>query len=111
MNNFTSIEEGYTLLHLGVNRISADMYYGYKREKPVPLPYNDVEITHLCTPCWTVGALLEILPSGSSIVKKSEGAYYCTCPLKKDEVPTTYETPVKAAYEMVVWLLKKKRNK
>ena len=42
---------------------SADMYYGYGKDKPEFLPVSDAEVKSLCIPCWSLAALLNLLPN------------------------------------------------
>lgn len=105
---YTTVEQSKKLLELGLNPNSADMYYGYKKEKPEYLPYEDIEIMALCIPCWSVDALLEILPMHSTLDHEVNGWWCCVnfdiVDTRKDnEIQGT--NPLEALYNMVVWLL------
>ncbi len=40
---------------------SADMYYGYGKDKPEFLPVSDADVKCLSIPCWSLAKLLDIL--------------------------------------------------
>ena len=46
----TTREESLKLIELGLDPDTADMYWGYQREKPAPLPHADVEVKAFCVP-------------------------------------------------------------
>ena len=109
----TDREQSKRLLELGLNPETADMYYGYLREKPELLPHRDVEVKALCLPAWSLGALLELMPE----VKTEHGImqpylvggvgrrFRFMCFYK-----ITYNTEhcynaLDAAFEQVCWLL------
>lgn len=64
--NYTNIKQSKKLLELGLSPKSADMFYQW-------IPYGD---SGCCMPCWSVGALIKLLPS--SIVDK-KGVKYIRC--------------------------------
>lgn len=58
-NNLTTPEQSKRLLELGVPADSADCYY----TRTSPMPHVRAEYTRIpnrCTPCWSVGRLIEI---------------------------------------------------
>lgn len=56
--NYTSIEQSKKLLELGLNPESADMYYEDDISVEIGHPWHEQHI-----PCWSVGALMKLLPS------------------------------------------------
>lgn len=114
--NYTSIEQSKRLIELGLYHSSADMYYGYKKEKPEYLPYKDIEVVALCIPCWSIGKLLELIKCCTrcemTLRVDKRWNIFAT---KDDKVfrsydtkTNGYETLFSAVYEVVVWLLENK---
>lgn len=114
--NYTSIEQSKKLLELGLNRDTADMCYPKDAfavnydEEPV-CNYSGFGLAH---PCWSLGALLDVLKtrkdcnfitihSSYSLKWILNTSYYELANWKEKE--TIGETPIEAAYNMVVWLL------
>ena len=56
------------------------------------------------TPCWSLAALLEVLPNENMLVKTTDSEYYC---LAKDIMTKHYNNPIDACYEMVLELKRK----
>lgn len=52
-------------------------------------------------PCWSLSALLDVLPNGNMLVKTTEGGYYC---LSKYSMTKHYNNPIDACYEMILKL-------
>ena len=113
----TSIEQSKKLLKLGLSPKSADMYYReWKRDtKNISLAYVKGVITNEDLPCWSVGALLEVMPAIIDNTFKLKcikdnivAGYYFSYHDKNDKrnkTVFTSKTPTDAAYNMVVWLL------
>lgn len=63
-NNFTTPEQSKRLLELGVPADSADCYYTPYGNISIIMP-NQTDVPFIyeigCTPCWSVGRLIEIL--------------------------------------------------
>lgn len=55
-------------------------------------------------PCWSLTALLEVLPNENMLVKTTDKEYYC---LAKDIMTKHYNNPIDACYEMVLELKRK----
>ena len=116
MNQFyTSIEQSKKLLELGLSPESADMFYAKRWDEPVIISdnydntpcYDESDNTDI--PCWSVGALLEVMPEieYKDYPKRFpkllhydgyQFDHYCHCTKE-------YYNIIDAAYEMVVWLL------
>ena len=62
--NYTSLEKSKKLLELGLNPESADMYYPWDADSKsvfnIPIVKDDYSMS--CIPCWSLGALLEVMP-------------------------------------------------
>ncbi len=104
----TSIEQSEKLLSLGLDPSSADMKW--KNENvdtfihyTIPFILEDFEFCDLekDIPCWSLEALLELMPIGSHIEKK-KNCYACYAVYTK---PLEYSTPIEAAFETVCWLI------
>ena len=70
IKSFTDISQSRKLSEI-LPLESADMYYGYGKDKPEFLPYSDVEIKKLCLSCWSLAALLEILDKSAYSVNEA----------------------------------------
>lgn len=66
MKSYTDIEQSKELAEMLPIK-SADMYYGYKKDKPEYLPYSNTEVVGLCFPCWSLTALLSVLPEDITV--------------------------------------------
>lgn len=112
MQHYTTIEQSKHLLELGLSPETADIFipcYGnndYSENRPyfrntVIKPDKDD------FPCWSIGALLELLPIGSTI-EKVPGGYNCYPVFNK---PYQENTPIEAAYKALCCLLVHKSHK
>jgi hypothetical protein len=113
----TTREESLKLIELGLDPDTADMYWGYQREKPMPLPHADVEVKAFCVPAWTSGRLLDALPVIDEdirpIIERCWNGKYACKYMFFDMVKGTAElyirrfgdTPVDAAYAMMKYML------
>lgn len=52
-------------------------------------------------PCWSLAALLGVLPNENMLVKTTDGEYYC---LAKDVMTEHYDNPIDACVEMILKL-------
>lgn len=58
-------------------------------------------------PCWSLTALLSVLPEGTRLLKSSTGdTYHCDCP--KGNIDKWHDNPVDACVEMVCKLHERK---
>lgn len=116
MKHYTSIEQSKHLLKLGLNPESADMSYftSYKQGKLYRVYHSSFAMNDKrqegVIPCWSLGALLEVMPNAAmreyNLVRNSEECYIAFDDVNK-RIHENYEgnTPLEAAYNMVVWLL------
>lgn len=85
--NYTTIEQSKKLVELGLDPKTADMYYKQEIGRKDDMPYYTVEVGHsfsieqnlfsfrngLEIPCWSLGALTNLMPDTLSIGTKT----YC----------------------------------
>lgn len=119
MKAYTDIEQSRHLLEIGIPAESADMFYSYAMNintkewiydtEPTVIGITTIDIGDI--PCWSLAALLELMPnyilhSPSPLEEK----YYCCRSLHSDFADMEFygSTPIDAAYKMVIWL---KENK
>ena len=127
IKSFTTIKQSKKLAEI-LPLESADMRYGYIApydysdrmydggydEIPYPKDFliknpnfsaneYDAEL-----PCWSLSALLDVLPNGTDIVKEEADTenekYMCTVGVKDDIMSTFSNNPVDACYEMILKL-------
>lgn len=123
--NYTTIEQSKKLVELGLNFDTADMYWKKNpilnsEKKWIPriinkllIPFDDEDTI----PCWSLGALLEVMPTQIEEVKGHKVdlilghpknkwclAYFDWTGLQHGH-DTTGDSPFEAVYNMVVWLL------
>ena len=104
----TSIEQSKKLLSLGLDPSTADMVWRNENVDTFihytnPFILEEFEFCDLDKdiPCWSLTALLELMPIGSHIEKKNS-CYACYVIYTK---PLESSTPIEAAFEMVCWLI------
>lgn len=141
--NYTSIEQSKHLLELGLNLETADMYYQavlprfsdkFHRVPEVGEPLHALEwynkgytksgkkplsLDEYCIPCWSVGALLDVLDYPKFYKDNTSGKdlWHCCCNINEREIikASFAETEIDAVVELVTHLLefgilKNKRN-
>lgn len=53
--------------------------------------------------CWSLAALLDVLPQGTRILKSlTNNTYHCDCP--KENIDKWFDNPVDACYDMIIYL-------
>ena len=120
MQHYTTIEQSKKLVELGLSPDTADMFYSRRPTKkskygvfPDFKPEGRLEVfTKVDLPCWSLGALLEVMPEIDNQLPslRKYKNYYCV--VYSDNVTRLGDnqwqngkTPAEAAYNMVVWLL------
>lgn len=122
--NYTTIEQSKKLVKLGLNPNTADMLWEqhifespYVTVKPYTTKGKSIG-AHIL-PCWSLGALLEVMPktmkgipekAAYSLTLKENSYNAWKCNYVHFSFGELYEfpaqpTPLKATYEMVCWLL------
>lgn len=114
--NYTTVEQSKKLLEFGLNPETADMwwtplnwqlteYYVEVKQDGIGTPKNPI-------PCWSLGALLELMPKIDNqlpSLRKCEN-YYCVVysdivTRLGDNQWQNGKTPLEAACNMIIWLL------
>jgi len=124
MKNHTDLGQSKKLAEI-LQLEGADMYYS-RDETTYAKTLTKHDITHAnvlygsCdiqyfnirewTPCWSLAALLDILPNSTDIVKNKADTenekYMCTVGVKNDIISTFGNNPVDACYDMIINLHK-----
>ena len=120
MKHYTTIEQSKKLLELGLSPESADMWYNYHRDEWDKIKITSTTPSFLMAslddiPCWSVGALLELIPDVITIdnneldfelLKGNNSRYYlgyCGDGIFRSQ---RGNSPIDTCFEMVCWLLK-----
>ena len=117
--NYTSIEQSKKLLELGLSSESADMQWFLEESYGIVQIKEDLEDWGGdCTiPCWSVGALIELMPKQMQEVKDHPIELIIGKPKEKWSImyfdwtglqhghEATAEILIDACYKMVMWLL------
>lgn len=106
MKAYTSIEQSKKLAEI-LPVETANMkypYFGKGRYGTTPLFRKSIEFGGgKYVPCWSLAALLDILPKGTRLVKSAaDNTYHCDCP--KGNIDKWYDSSVDAALEMILKL-------
>lgn len=117
---YTSLEQAKHLFEIGINPESADMWYGELATGIIIPIVGDYAFEMRCreakyylkqsykmvSPCWSLSALLELMPYDYTLQKTSDSKFF----IVHDYSYTTSNcvTPVDAAVEMVEMLKKAK---
>ena len=122
IKNCTDIEQSRKLAEI-LPLESADMYYKYvlpKSNKINHIPeignpkealewYNKgythfgkepLSLKEYCITCWSLTALLDVLPKGTRLLKSTtDDTYHCDCP--KENIDKWFDNPVDACMAMI----------
>lgn len=119
--NYTGIEQSKKLLELGLSPETADMCWGLDSDTgmynnhPYPMPWREYTAKEFYIPCWSTGALLEVMP----LIKEDINDGGCRPNLCKGwdnnkwhivyrsdlYYSDWYDNSIDACYNTVVWLL------
>ena len=104
IKSFTDLPQSEVLAKI-LPHESADAYYepsmGFCTE-PSEVMFGDIKYAHpRSIRCWSLAALLGVLPNENMLVKTTDGEYYC---LAKDVMTNHYDNPVDACYGMILKL-------
>lgn len=130
--NYTSIEQSKKLVEI-LPLESADAKYGYIApyeysdrmydegydEIPYPITFIKKDYSNFFVeeydgelPCWSLAALLNVLPDGTDIIKEEADTenerYMCTVGINNDIISTFANNPVDVCVEMILKLHKLK---
>ena len=125
MKSYTDIEQSKKLVNI-LSLESADAKYGYIApyeysdrmydegydEIPYPIAFIKKDYSNFFVeeyddelPCWSLAALLNVLPNGSDIVKEETDTenekYMCTVGINDDIISTFANNPVDACGEVI----------
>lgn len=116
MKHYTTLEQSKKLIELGLNPNTADMFWSTEFDMVICTPYltkSDFEtLVPMCEsiPCWSLGALLEVMPDGVQTNSNRTGVSVDITFVHNGVVTDSHgvknNTYIEAAYNMVVWLLK-----
>ena len=106
--DYTSVEQSQKLIKLRIDKTTSDMHYDKHSLEdyysPIPIIGKYSEI-HDQLPCWSLTALLDVLPNGTDIVKEEADTenerYMCTVGINDDIISTFANNPVDACVEMI----------
>lgn len=110
IKSYTDIEQSNELADI-LPLESADMYYTRDSLEnyycPIPL-IGKYSAIHDQIPCWSLAALLNVLPNGTDVVKEETDTenekYMCTVGVKNDIISTFADNPIDACYDMILRL-------
>lgn len=121
MQHYTTLEQSEKLMELGLNPETADMYYFCDPTPAGNIMYPTLIVVekHLHSrlpeydkgdiPCWSLGALLEVMPKGVQINFNNTGISIDITFVRNGVIIDSHrvknDTFLEAAYDMVVWLL------
>ena len=125
IKSYTDIKQSETLVNI-LSLESADAKYGYIApyeysdrmydegydEIPYPIAFIKKDYSNFFVeeyddelPCWSLAALLNVLPNGSDIVKEETDTenekYMCTVGINDDIISTFADNPVDVCVEMI----------
>ena len=117
IKSYTDIEQSKKLAKI-LPLESADMFYNEEPEDETypkdivdtkyPMVIREGQKHYLeeyGIPCWSVAALLSVLPNGTDIVKDEADTenehYMCTVGIKDDIIPTFGKNPIDACVDMI----------
>lgn len=109
MKSYTNIEQSKKLAEI-LPIESADMGWYYSRDPNAARNqmWVGTKTENADIPCWSLSALLNVLPKGTDIIKEEADTenerYMCTVGIKDDIIPTFGNNPVDACYEMILKL-------
>lgn len=98
----TSLEQSKKLAEI-LSLESADMRYSPLGDNTHPWVWTDTFIEKDATPCWSLSALLDVLPKGTRLLKSAtDDIYHCDCP--KCNIDEWFDNPIDACVEMIIKL-------
>ena len=125
MKSYTDIKQSKTLVNI-LSLESADAKYGYIApyeysdrmydegydEIPYPIAFIKKDYSNFFVeeyddelPCWSLAALLNVLPNGTNVIKEEADTenerYMCTVGINDDIISTFADNPVDVCVEMI----------
>ena len=122
---YTSIEQSKKLLELGLNSESADMWWLYvtAQGKHIAMMYEEPDPHYLARmesygiqdaaiPCWSLGALLKVMPKSIVVGGRNYFSYIATLDTISYgdtegymTIKFSYDSLFESCFQMVIWLL------
>lgn len=122
MTHYTTLEQSKKLVELGLSLDTADMFYNEEPDEYCPKGIVDTKypmvlregqnhyLKEYGIPCWSLGALLEVMPKYVQINSNQTGLTIDITFVHNGVVTDSHHvknnTFLEAAYNIVVWLLK-----
>jgi len=115
IKSYTDLEQSKVLAKL-LSLESADAWWvalnWQETEYYVEIKQDGINQPKKAIPCWSLAALLDILPDGTDIVKDKSDTenekYMCTVGVKYDIISTFGNNPVDACVDMIIKLHEQK---
>lgn len=112
---WTTIKESRKLIEAGLKPESADMHYTLAEDESFYILYTDNEVAYgsdRIVPCWSLGALLNLLPFPVLWQEMTGGTLFWRCGVTFMEDDTTYISPMvidemEAVVDCVRWVIEK----
>ena len=102
MKSYTDIEQSKVLSKI-LPLESADMRYSPLGDNMHPWVWTDTFIEKDAIPCWSLAALISVLPKGYSLGRRTNGKFYVCMTHIKHKI-SEFDNPVDACYEMILKL-------
>lgn len=104
IKGYTDIEQSKTLAEI-LPIESADLWWNESKDYPefIKTYHEYLSVSIPPIPCWSLAALLNVLPNGNMLVKTTDGKYYC---IVKDIMTKHYDNPIDACYETIKEMFK-----
>lgn len=102
MKSYTDIEQSMKLAKI-LSIESADMRWYYKYNEGDKPQLDICNGSRYYIPCWSLAALLDVLPKETRLLKSAtNNTYHCDCP--KGNIGKWYDNPVDACVDMIFTL-------
>ena len=107
IKSYTNIEQSKKLAEI-IPCDTADFCWGiddktlHYNKYPYPMSWKDYSSKENYIPCWTLAALLSVLPKNYSLGNRNGKYYVCMTHIKHDVI--FYDNPVDACYAMILKL-------
>lgn len=111
IKSYTDLEQSKKLADI-ISHESADMEYMFLKKdgskvSNVPFVKDGFEEHECCytfIPCWSLAALLDLIPKGKSLGQLQTNGEYYICMTTINHVVTECDNPIDACYEMILKL-------
>ena len=109
MKAYTDIEQSKVLAEfLPLESADMGLYYSRNPNAARNQMWVGTKTENADIPCWSLAALLNVLPKGTRLLKSAtDDIYHCDCP--KCNIDEWFNSSVDAAFKMIVWLKENKK--